>query len=103
MARNVRSIFARYFVDAMSSMAMGLFSSLIIGLIMSQLSRISALSFLAPFAQIVSASSPVVGGARAAWRLPGAQERPEGALPASREPGVPATEHTIPFSAFHPG
>lgn len=46
-------------------------------------------------------SSPVVGGARAAWRLPGAQERPEGALPASREPGVPATEHTIPFSAFH--
>ena len=38
MARNVKSIFSRYFIDAMSYMAMGLFSSLIIGLIMSQLS-----------------------------------------------------------------
>jgi uncharacterized membrane protein len=58
MARNVGSIFRRYFIDAMSYMAMGLFSSLIIGLIMSQLAKISALSFLAPFAEIISASSP---------------------------------------------
>ena len=53
----------RYFIDAMSSMALGLFSSLIIGLIISQLSQIPGLGFLSPFAEIVSASSPVVGAA----------------------------------------
>ena len=76
MARNVRSIFARYFIDAMSYMAMGLFSSLIIGLIMSQLAKISVLSFLAPFADIVSASSPVVGGAIGASVAVGLKEKP---------------------------
>lgn len=55
--------FQRYFVEAMSAMALGLFSSLIIGLIISQLSNIPYLDFLAPFADIVSASSPVVGAA----------------------------------------
>ena len=53
----------RYFIQAMSSMALGLFSSLIIGLILSQLSKVSFLSWLAPFAEMVSASSPVVGAA----------------------------------------
>ncbi|MBP0963508.1 MAG: PTS sugar transporter subunit IIC [Oscillospiraceae bacterium] len=76
MARNVRSIFARYFIDAMSYMAMGLFSSLIIGLIMSQLARIPVLSFLAPFAEVVSASSPVVGGAIGASIAVGLKEKP---------------------------
>ena len=76
MARNVRSIFARYFIDAMSYMAMGLFSSLIIGLIMSQLAKISVLSFLEPFAQVVSASSPVVGGAIGASIAVGLKEKP---------------------------
>lgn len=52
-----------YFVDAMSAMALGLFSSLIIGLILSQISQIPFLAFLGPFADIVAASSPVVGGA----------------------------------------
>lgn len=52
-----------YFVDAMSAMALGLFSSLIIGLILSQISQIPYLDFLAPFSEIVSAKSPVVGGA----------------------------------------
>ena len=47
----------------MSSMALGLFSSLIIGLILSQLAMIPLLKFLAPFGEIVSASSPVVGAA----------------------------------------
>ena len=49
---NVRSLlkklFQRYFVDAMSAMALGLFSSLIIGLIMSQLGQVPFLTFLAP-------------------------------------------------------
>ncbi len=44
-------------------MGMGLFASLIIGLILTQLSAIPILSFLAPFGEVVSASSPVVGAA----------------------------------------
>ena len=59
----VRKLYRRYLLDAMSAMALGLFSSLIIGLIISQLSKISFLAFLAPFGNIVSASSPVVGAA----------------------------------------
>lgn len=59
----VRQVFKRYFIDAMSYMALGLFSSLIIGLILSQLAEISFLSFIKPFSDMVSASSPVVGAA----------------------------------------
>ena len=55
--------FKRYLVDAMSYMALGLFSSLIIGLILSQLGGIPGLGFLKELAQMVSASSPVVGAA----------------------------------------
>ncbi|MBC8546885.1 PTS sugar transporter subunit IIC [Clostridiaceae bacterium NSJ-31] len=64
--------FQRYFIDAMSAMALGLFSSLIIGLILSQLGKLPYLGFLAPFAEVVGASSPVVGsaiGAAIAWGL----------------------------------
>ena len=46
MWTKIKSILKRYFVDAMSAMALGLFSSLIIGLIISQLSKISFLNFL---------------------------------------------------------
>ena len=53
----------RYFIKAMSSMALGLFASLIIGLILSQLSKVGFLSWLAPYAAMVAASSPVVGAA----------------------------------------
>ena len=58
-----KNAFQRYFIDAMGAMALGLFSSLIIGLILSQLSKFSFLAFLAPYAEMVSASSPVVGAA----------------------------------------
>lgn len=63
MAGTLKKIYRRYLVDAMSAMAMGLFASLIIGLILDQLGRIPPLSFLRGFAQAVSASSPVVGAA----------------------------------------
>ena len=53
----------RYFIKAMSSMALGLFASLIIGLSMSQLSQIPFLAWLKPYADMVAASSPVVGSA----------------------------------------
>lgn len=59
----LKRFFKRYFIDAMSYMALGLFSSLIIGLILSQLARIPLLDFIMPFSDMVSASSPVVGAA----------------------------------------
>ena len=59
----VKKYFKRYFVDAMSAMALGLFSSLIVGLIISQFSKIPHLEFLSKFTEVLSASSPVVGGA----------------------------------------
>lgn len=59
----LKKAYKRYIIDALSAMGMGLFASLIIGLILSQLSQISFLSFLAPYAAVVGASSPVVGAA----------------------------------------
>ena len=53
----------RYFIDGMGAMALGLFASLIIGLIISQLSQIGFLSFLKPMTEVLSASSPVIGAA----------------------------------------
>lgn len=58
----VSRAFKRYFITAMSYMALGLFSSLIIGLIIEQLSLISFLSWLKPFADIAK-SGMVVGAA----------------------------------------
>lgn len=72
MWTKIKSILKRYFVDAMSAMALGLFSSLIIGLIISQLSKISFLNFLEPLTVVMGAKSPVVGaaiGAAVAWGL----------------------------------
>lgn len=73
MAKNVVTrVLKRYFIDAMSAMALGLFSSLIIGLIISQLSNIPGLGFLAKYTEVLSAASPVVGGAigaAIAWGL----------------------------------
>lgn len=65
MARSDKGsgFFKRYFVDAMSSMALGLFASLIIGLIISQLSKLPGLGFLAPVTAVLGASSPVIGAA----------------------------------------
>lgn len=68
----IKKAFKRYFVDAMSTMALGLFASLIVGLIISQLAKIPGLDFLADFTEVLSASSPVVGGAigcAVAWGL----------------------------------
>ena len=59
----LKKAYKRYIIDALSAMGMGLFASLIIGLIISQVSQISFLSFLAPYGAVVAASSPVVGAA----------------------------------------
>lgn len=59
----IKKYLKRYFVDAMSYMALGLFSSLIVGLIISQFAKIPHLEILATFSGVLAASSPVVGAA----------------------------------------
>lgn len=72
----IKKYLKRYFVDAMSFMALGLFSSLIVGLIISQLSKIPHCEILASFAGVLSASSPVVGGAIGAAIAYGLKSKP---------------------------
>lgn len=74
--KTVKKYFKRYFVDAMSAMALGLFSSLIVGLIISQFSKIPHLEFLSKFTEVLSASSPVVGGAIGAAIAHGLKSKP---------------------------
>jgi len=57
------TLFKRYMVDATSAMALGLFASLIIGLIISQLSKLQGLGFLTSVTGVLAADSPVVGAA----------------------------------------
>ena len=72
----VKKYFKRYFVDGMSAMALGLFSSLIVGLIISQFAKIPHLEFLSKFSEVLSASSPVVGGAIGAAIAYGLKSKP---------------------------
>ena len=72
----VKKLFKRYFVDAMSYMALGLFSSLIVGLIISQFAKIPHLGMLAEFSSVLSASSPVVGAAIGAAIAYGLKSKP---------------------------
>ena len=70
--QKVKYFLNRWFVQAMSAMALGLFSSLIIGLIISQFAKIPALNFLSQITEVLDASSPVVGaaiGVAIAWGL----------------------------------
>lgn len=62
----------RYFVQAMSAMALGLFSSLIIGLIIGQIAKIPGLEILTQISSFFAASQPVTGcaiGVAIAWGL----------------------------------
>ena len=65
MIKKPSSVINRYFktyvVDALSYMAMGLFCSLILGLIIKQIALIPGLDFLADIAALLQ-SAPVVGG-----------------------------------------
>ena len=57
----IKKFFKTYVVDALSHMAFGLFCSLILGLIIGQIAKIPGLDFLDFIAQVLSASSPLVG------------------------------------------
>lgn len=72
----IKNYLKRYFVDAMSFMALGLFSSLIVGLIISQLAKIPGLTVLSSFSGVLAASSPVVGGAIGAAIAYGLKSKP---------------------------
>ncbi len=72
----IKKYLKRYFVDAMSYMALGLFSSLIVGLIIGQLAKIPGLSILSTFSGVLAASSPVVGGAIGAAIAYGLKSKP---------------------------
>lgn len=74
--KRIKKLFRRWFVDAMSYMALGLFSSLIVGLIISQLAKIPGLGVLASFSEVLAASSPVVGGAIGAAIAYGLKSKP---------------------------
>lgn len=56
-----KRFFKKYIVDALSHMALGLFCSLILGLIINQLAKIPGLDFLTFIADALSATSPLVG------------------------------------------
>lgn len=61
----------RYFIDALGAMALGLFSSLIIGTIIEQFAKIPGLDILTKLTEVAK-SGPVVGGAigaAIAWGL----------------------------------
>lgn len=61
----------RYFIDALGAMALGLFSSLILGLIISQIAKIPGLDFLNQIADIAKAPYTVGAaiGVAVAWGL----------------------------------
>ena len=57
----LKRLFDKYIVKALSHMALGLFCSLIMGLIVGQIAKIPGLEFLAFVSEALSASSPLVG------------------------------------------
>ncbi len=65
----------RYFIDAMSAMALGLFASLIIGTILKQFAKVSVLAFLAPLAEVAT-NSYIVGAAIGVAIASGLKEKP---------------------------
>lgn len=75
-AKDVKISAKRYFVDAMSGMALGLFASLLIGTIFGTLASLTGVAFFSVVAGYLGAKSFVVGAAIAAGTA-----RPLGAPP----------------------
>ncbi|MFA6947936.1 MAG: PTS sugar transporter subunit IIC [Eubacteriales bacterium] len=72
----IKAIFKRYFIDAMGAMALGLFASLIVGLIISQLAKIPGLAILSNLTSVTGAASPVIGCAIGAAISAGLKAKP---------------------------
>jgi len=60
---NLRQAFQKYVVDALSAMALGVFASLIVGLILSQINQLLHWDVLGSITSVLSPSSPVIGAA----------------------------------------
>ena len=61
IAFHIKGYFKKYVIDALSHMAFGLFCSLIMGLIIGQISKVPGLDFLAFISEALSAKSPLLG------------------------------------------
>ena len=57
----MKDFFKKYVINALSHMAMGLFCSLILGLILAQIAKIPGMEFLVFISDVLSSSSPLVG------------------------------------------
>ena len=55
--------YRRYLIQAMGGMALGLFASLVVGLILSQMAKIPGMGFLGYGSNLLAATSPVIGAA----------------------------------------
>ena len=67
----IKTLLKKYFIDALGAMALGLFSSLILGLIISQIAKIPGLDFLTKISDVAT-SGQVVGaaiGVAIAWGM----------------------------------
>lgn len=65
----VKKYLKRYFIDAMSSMALGLFASLLIGTIFSTLGKYTGLDFLGTVASYAQSATGMAIGVAIAYRL----------------------------------
>ncbi len=76
----IKNLLRRYFIDAMGAMALGLFSSLIIGLILKQIFQYIPVAGIQPVVDAIiaatSAKSPVVGAAIGAAIAYGLKAKP---------------------------
>jgi hypothetical protein len=59
----LRYIYQRYLIQAMGSIALGIFASLVVGLILTQIAKVPGLSFFGYASEILASTSPVVGAA----------------------------------------
>lgn len=69
---NTKNFFKRYVVDALGAMALGVFASLIIGLIFAQVNKIVHFEVFDVIVSVLAANSPVIGaaiGAAIAYKL----------------------------------
>ncbi len=69
MADKIKGYLKKYFIDAMSAMALGLFASLLIGTIFSTVGKYTGLEFFNEINKMASASSGMAIGAAIAYTL----------------------------------
>ena len=69
MAEKIKSYLKKYFIDAMSAMALGLFASLLIGTIFNTLGTYTGVTLFGEINKLASASSGMAIGVAIAYSL----------------------------------